>query len=197
MAVRKVWNYYRTGLNLAVLLTIRIPLRRGLNGSVLYIPQNKCINDESKFGPGSACRLISVRTSIENQAIAISLATDLTSIRRSLLRLAVLIFLFVVVTLIFQEPAETAFGAVQSAIAEGMGWFFILSVSLYLGFVVLLAFSKFGKIRLGGQDAKPEFSTFAWVAMLMSAGHGHWPDVLECGRADLSLSGSACDYWRD
>ncbi|MEO0648142.1 MAG: BCCT family transporter, partial [Cyanobacteria bacterium J06650_10] len=60
---------------------------------------------------------------------------------------AVLIFLFVAVTLIFREPAENAFGAIQSAIAEGMGWFFILSVSLYLGFVVFLACSKFGKIR--------------------------------------------------
>lgn len=85
---------------------------------------------------------------------------------------AALIFLFVTVMLIFREPAETAFGAIQSGIAEGMGWFFILSVSFYLGFVVLIAFSKFGKIRLGGQDAKPEFSTFGWVAMLMSAGMG-------------------------
>ena len=85
---------------------------------------------------------------------------------------AVLVFLFVTVTLIFQEPAENAFGAIQGAIAEGMGWFFILSVSLYLIFVVSLAFSKFGKIRLGGQSAQPEFSTFAWISMLISAGMG-------------------------
>ena len=83
-----------------------------------------------------------------------------------------LILLFVLVTLVFQEPAEAAFGAVQSFIATAMGWFLILSVSLYLGIAVLLAFSKFGKIRLGGQDAKPDFPTFAWVAMLMSAGMG-------------------------
>ena len=85
---------------------------------------------------------------------------------------AVLIFLFVAVTLIFRAPAENAFGAIQSGIAEGMGWFFILAVSIYLGFVVFLAFSKFGKIRLGGQNAQPEFSTFAWIAMLISAGMG-------------------------
>ncbi|MEO1300431.1 MAG: BCCT family transporter, partial [Cyanobacteria bacterium J06636_16] len=83
-----------------------------------------------------------------------------------------LILLFVAVTLVFQEPAETAFGNVQSFIAEGMGWFFILSVSLFLGIAILLAFSKFGKIRLGGQNAQPEFPTFAWVAMLISAGMG-------------------------
>ncbi|MFK8186169.1 MAG: hypothetical protein AB8B99_22570 [Phormidesmis sp.] len=50
---------------------------------------------------------------------------------------AVLIFLFVTITLIFREPAESAFGAVQSGIAEGMGWFFILSVSFYLGLALL------------------------------------------------------------
>ncbi len=82
------------------------------------------------------------------------------------------IFLFVTLTLIFQERAENAFGAVQSAIAEGMGSFLILAVSIYLGFAVFLSLSKFGKIRLGGQNAQPEFSTFAWIAMLISAGMG-------------------------
>ncbi|MEM9006283.1 MAG: BCCT family transporter [Cyanobacteria bacterium P01_F01_bin.86] len=83
-----------------------------------------------------------------------------------------IISLFVLVTLIFREPAENAFGAIQSFIAEGMGWFLILAVSVYLGVAILLAFSKFGKIRLGGQNAKPEFPTFAWIAMLISAGMG-------------------------
>lgn len=76
------------------------------------------------------------------------------------------------VTLIFQEPAEEAFSDLQTFIANAMGWFMILAVSLYLGVVVILAFSKFGKIRLGGQDARPEFPAFAWIAMLISAGMG-------------------------
>ena len=38
--------------------------------------------------------------------------------------------------------------------------------------MVLFAFSRFGNIRIGGADAKPEFSNFAWYAMLMSAGMG-------------------------
>lgn len=83
-----------------------------------------------------------------------------------------LILMFVVVTLVFQEPAEDAFGKVQTFIADAMGWFLILSVSIYLGVAIILAFSKFGKIRLGGQNAKPEFPTFAWIAMLISAGMG-------------------------
>ena len=83
-----------------------------------------------------------------------------------------LILLFVIVTLVFREPAENAFGAIQTFIAEAMGWFLILSVSLYLGITIILAFSKFGKIRLGGQNAKPDFPSFAWIAMLISAGMG-------------------------
>ncbi|MEM7795266.1 MAG: BCCT family transporter [Cyanobacteria bacterium P01_C01_bin.118] len=83
-----------------------------------------------------------------------------------------LILLFVLVTLIFREPAENVFGAIQAFIAEAMGWFLILSVSIYLGVAIILAFSKFGKIRLGGQNTKPEFPTFAWIAMLISAGMG-------------------------
>ncbi len=85
---------------------------------------------------------------------------------------AVLILLFVFFTILFKEPAENAFGAVQGAIAEGMGWFMVLAVSLYLIFVIVLAFSRFGSIRIGGPDSTPEFPTFAWVAMLISAGMG-------------------------
>ena len=83
-----------------------------------------------------------------------------------------LILLFVLVTLIFQEPAEAAFSNLQTFIANVMGWFMILAVTIYLTVVVILALSKFGKIRLGGQDARPEFPTFAWIAMLISAGMG-------------------------
>lgn len=83
-----------------------------------------------------------------------------------------LILLFVLVTLIFQEPAEAAFSNLQTAIANAMGWFMILVVSIYLSVVFILAFSKFGKIRLGGQNARPDFPTFAWIAMLISAGMG-------------------------
>jgi choline/glycine/proline betaine transport protein len=83
-----------------------------------------------------------------------------------------LILLFVVFTLLFQEPAETAFGAIQSFISGALGWFMILAVTTFLLFTVILAFTKLGNVRLGGPNAKPEFPTFAWVSMLISAGMG-------------------------
>ncbi len=83
-----------------------------------------------------------------------------------------LVLLFVLFTLLFQEPAETVFGSIQSFITDSLGWFLIVSVSFFLIFAVYIAFSKLGNVRLGGPNARPEFPTFAWVAMLISAGMG-------------------------
>lgn len=52
------------------------------------------------------------------------------------------------------------------------GWFVMLSVSGMLIFCLVLAFSRFGSIRLGDDDDRPEFSTPSWIAMLFAAGMG-------------------------
>jgi choline/glycine/proline betaine transport protein len=83
-----------------------------------------------------------------------------------------LVILFIVLTLTFKEQASTVFDATLNSIASYGGWFYILVANIFLGVVLIFAFSKFGRIRLGGQNAKPEFSTFAWFAMLLSAGMG-------------------------
>jgi choline/glycine/proline betaine transport protein len=44
--------------------------------------------------------------------------------------------------------------------------------NLFIIAALYFALSKFGRIRIGGNDAKPEFSTLAWYAMLLSAGMG-------------------------
>ncbi|MBN1769502.1 MAG: BCCT family transporter [Prolixibacteraceae bacterium] len=85
---------------------------------------------------------------------------------------AILIVFFIAVTLIVGEPMANVFNTIQSGISESGGWFFILSVNAFLVFVLYIAFSKYGKIRLGGVKAKPEFSKGAWFAMLFSAGMG-------------------------
>ncbi|MFW5755111.1 MAG: BCCT family transporter, partial [Tangfeifania sp.] len=85
---------------------------------------------------------------------------------------AIVIILFIAVTLIVGEPMDKVFSAVQTSISNFGGWFFILSMNFFLFFVIYIAFSKYGKIRLGGANAKPEFSKGAWFAMLFSAGMG-------------------------
>lgn len=85
---------------------------------------------------------------------------------------AVLIILFIAITLIIGKPMEKIFSSVQDNISDIGGWFFVLSVNFFLFFVFFIAFSKFGKIKLGGDRAKPEFSLSAWFSMLFSAGMG-------------------------
>jgi glycine betaine transporter len=52
------------------------------------------------------------------------------------------------------------------------GWFVMLSASLLLILCIWLAFSRYGKIKLGKDDDEPEFSTVSWLAMLFAAGMG-------------------------
>jgi choline/glycine/proline betaine transport protein len=85
---------------------------------------------------------------------------------------ALIIVVFIAVTLIVGEPMDKVFSSIQSGISNFGGWFFVLSVNIFLFFVLYIAFSKYGKIRLGGKNARPEFSTTAWFAMLFSAGMG-------------------------
>ncbi|WP_168122581.1 BCCT family transporter [Paenibacillus sp. HB172176] len=52
------------------------------------------------------------------------------------------------------------------------GWFYLLAVFLIILFCLFLAFSKYGKIRLGKDEDRPRYSFFTWVGMLFSAGFG-------------------------
>lgn len=85
---------------------------------------------------------------------------------------AIIIIIIITLTLMFKEGAEQVFTTTQNFVANKAGWFFILSVNVFLIFMIYLAFSKFGHLRIGGQNAKPEFKTLSWFAMLFSAGMG-------------------------
>ncbi|WP_439341197.1 BCCT family transporter [Vacuolonema iberomarrocanum] len=83
-----------------------------------------------------------------------------------------LILLFIGITLVYQEQTSATLTAIQGFVSNVMGWFLILSANIYLGTMIILAFSRFGSIRLGGQNARADFPLFAWLAMLFSAGMG-------------------------
>jgi len=72
--------------------------------------------------------------------------------------------------------ATDAFGSVLASsvgwIIDQLGWFYMLATTFFLVFVLVVAFSKYGRIRLGGADDEPEFGNFAWFAMLFQAGMG-------------------------
>lgn len=52
------------------------------------------------------------------------------------------------------------------------GWFIMLTVSALLIASFVLAFARYGQIRLGADDDRPEFSTISWMTMLFAAGMG-------------------------
>jgi choline/glycine/proline betaine transport protein len=79
---------------------------------------------------------------------------------------------FILLTLMFKEDASAFFGAAMEIITSKTGWFMILVANVFILAAFYFAFGRFGQIRIGGSDAKPEFSTPAWYAMLLSAGMG-------------------------
>jgi choline/carnitine/betaine transport len=85
---------------------------------------------------------------------------------------AFVLIAFILLTLMFKEDASAFFKDAMAIITQTTGWFMILAANVFILACLYFAFGRFGQIRIGGSDAKPEFSTAAWFAMLLSAGMG-------------------------
>ncbi|RLM83767.1 BCCT family transporter [Halobellus sp. Atlit-38R] len=83
-----------------------------------------------------------------------------------------LIGVFIAVTLLLGDQAAQAYSAVRSFFEGNFGWFYLLAVNIFIVTILYFALGKFGTIRIGGVEAEKEFSDFAWMAMLFSAGMG-------------------------
>jgi choline/glycine/proline betaine transport protein len=84
----------------------------------------------------------------------------------------VVIVVFVLFGSLMTETASKTFELLKSYIIFGLNWYYISTVAFFLFFVLWLLLSRYGDIRLGDDDERPEFSTFSWFAMLFSAGMG-------------------------
>lgn len=51
-------------------------------------------------------------------------------------------------------------------------WLYLFSMFVFVAFALCMAFGKYGSVKLGPDDSKPEYSTFSWFAMLFGAGMG-------------------------
>lgn len=75
--------------------------------------------------------------------------------------------------LLFPAGFASVAGAAFAFLTDNFGWFYTLSMALFVGFAVWIGFiSKYKNMRLGPDDSKPEYSNTAWFAMLFSAGMG-------------------------
>jgi glycine betaine transporter len=79
---------------------------------------------------------------------------------------------FVLWGVLFTENFTSTTQTIVGGITSGLGWLYMLITSFFLAFVVYLAFSRYGKIKLGKEDEEPEFSRFSWFAMMFQAGMG-------------------------
>lgn len=79
---------------------------------------------------------------------------------------------FLIALLIAPTEIEQAFGAGRTWIVTNLGWFFILGVTSWVAFLLWVALSSYGAIRLGGNDAKPAYANISWFTMLFAGGIG-------------------------
>ncbi|QQY23424.1 BCCT family transporter [Dermacoccus nishinomiyaensis] len=60
----------------------------------------------------------------------------------------------------------------QSWIVTNFGWYYMLVIGGFIAFAAFMGLSRYGSIKLGNDDEKPEFGVFSWFAMLFAAGMG-------------------------
>ncbi len=85
---------------------------------------------------------------------------------------SIVIVAMIVFSVVYAGTAEDAFGSLNSAISDGVGWWYILTATGFVIFALYCGVSRVGNIRLGRDDEQPEFGMLSWFAMLFSAGMG-------------------------
>ena len=69
------------------------------------------------------------------------------------------------------NAADTLAGIV-AWVSKNFGWFYIVTATVAVLFMLYIAISRTGQIKLGPDHAKPQFGLFSWASMLFAAGIG-------------------------
>ncbi|MCB1199652.1 MAG: BCCT family transporter [Leptospiraceae bacterium] len=85
---------------------------------------------------------------------------------------AILAVNFVLLSSFFPARSLMILNLTLQFITQKFSWLYILSMTGFLAFILYLLFSRFGNLRLGDDNSRPEFSRLSWLAMLFSAGMG-------------------------
>ncbi len=83
-----------------------------------------------------------------------------------------LVIVFVALTLGFHDQVESLFGGMKSWLTSSLDGFFLVAGNFFVLFCLVVAFSPLGRVRLGGTEAKPDYSYLGWFSMLFAAGMG-------------------------
>ncbi len=79
---------------------------------------------------------------------------------------------FIIITLMFQQGSAEFFAWLRPAITSSFDWFFLSAGNFFVLFALVVCISPLGRVRLGGQDATPDFGYIGWFSMLFAAGMG-------------------------
>ncbi|MBO9509282.1 BCCT family transporter [Thalassospira sp. A3_1] len=85
---------------------------------------------------------------------------------------ALTVIAFVAYTLLMPDQANSVFSLLFSEVTQGFDWFFIGAADIFVILCLVVVVSPYGKVRLGGRDATPDFSYVSWFSMLFAAGMG-------------------------
>lgn len=85
---------------------------------------------------------------------------------------AILIVAFVLWAWLWPGQAERVIFGSMDWVATNLGWYYVLTVTIVVVFVLIVALSKVGRVKMGPDHSKPRFNLFTWAAMLFAAGIG-------------------------
>ncbi|OYO17759.1 choline transporter [Enemella evansiae] len=83
-----------------------------------------------------------------------------------------IIALVVIAAVIGGGGFSDALKTINTAVTASIGWYYVLIVTGFVLFAVVVAASPLGRIRLGADDDEPEYGTLSWISMLFAAGMG-------------------------
>ena len=72
----------------------------------------------------------------------------------------------------FNDSFTVVANAAFKVLTTDFGWLYLVSMIIFFGFIVYFAFGKYGKIRLGSDDSRPEYSNITWFGLLFGCGMG-------------------------
>ena len=85
---------------------------------------------------------------------------------------AILIVAFVLWAWLLPGQAETVIFGSMDWVATNLGWYYVLTVTIVVVFVLVVALTKVGRVKMGPDHSKPRFNLFTWASMLFAAGIG-------------------------
>ncbi|KMJ59256.1 glycine/betaine ABC transporter permease [Bacillus sp. LL01] len=85
---------------------------------------------------------------------------------------AIVVALLVIIGAVAPKAFATVATEIFNFTTYAFGWFYLLAVLFFVLFCFVIALTKYGKVRLGNDEDRPEYSFFTWIGMLFSAGFG-------------------------